>query len=76
MNSTITRTTVQTPSPIGMPTCGHAFRVTTDVRTAATALAVRERDAIVAAAQGATKGDMGLAPSYFPGTSAWRPPSC
>ena len=74
MNSIKLSTTVQTPSAFGMPICGgHAFDVTTG---AGTATVVRERDGIVAAATGATKGDMGLAPSYFPGTSAWRPPSC
>jgi len=70
------RTTVQIPSSFGMPACGHAFRVTTDARTAATALVVRERVGFVAAATGATDGDLGLAQSYIPGTSAWRPPTC
>ncbi|MCB0895831.1 MAG: hypothetical protein H6529_05055 [Nocardioides sp.] len=74
MNSIAICTTVKTPSSFGMPISGgHAFRPTTDARTATV---VRERDGIVAAATGATKGDMGLAQSYFPGTSAWRPPTC
>jgi hypothetical protein len=77
MNSTKLWTTAQTPSTFGMPISGgHAFGVSTDVCTAAATVVVRERAGIVAATKGATKGDMGLAQSYFPGTSAWRPPNC
>ena len=65
MNSNKLWMTVQTPSCFGMPISGHAFgAITTDV--------VRDR----AATQGAVKGGMGLAQAYFPGTSAWRPPTC
>jgi hypothetical protein len=76
MNSTKLRMTAQTPSSFGMPISGHAFgvaAVATDVCTATRI--VRER-ATVAAGTGATDGDAGLAQSYFPGTSAWRPPTC
>lgn len=62
-------------SCFGMPISGHAFGATvpaTDARTATT-LVVRDR---VAATQGAVKGGMGLAQAYFPGTNAWRPPTC
>lgn len=74
MNSIKLCTTVQSPSAFGMPISGgHALGLLTDVRTA---VVVRERAGIAAATQGATKGDMGLAPTYFPGTTAWRPPTC
>lgn len=76
MNSTKLWMTAQTPSAFGMPISGHAFGVTTDVRTAAATVVVRERAGIVAATKGATDGDLGLAQFYFPGTSAWRPPTC
>lgn len=82
MNSTKLWMTAQTPSAFGMPISGHAFGNAalaargTAVCAAATTDVVRERDGIVTAVVGATKGDMGLAPSYFPGTSAWRPPIC
>jgi hypothetical protein len=77
MNSTKLWMTAQTPSGFGMPISGgHAFGVSTDVCTAATTVVVRERAGILAATKGATKGDMGLAQPYFPGTSAWRPPNC
>lgn len=62
-------------SCFGMPISGHAFGAAvpaTDTRIATT-LVVRDR---VAATQGAVKGGMGLAQAYFPGTSAWRPPTC
>ena len=75
MNSIKFCTTVQTPSRFAMPISGgHAFGMTTDVRTAG--VVVRERAGIVAATTGATDGNTGLAQSYFPGTSAWRPPTC
>ena len=80
MNSTKTWMTAQTPSAFGMPISGHAFAVTTDVCTAATTVVVRERAGIApataATSNGATDGVLGLAQSYFPGTSAWRPPTC
>ena len=79
MNSTKLWMTAQTPSAFGMPISGHTFGVTTRATdacaAAATTLVVRER-AVIAAVKGAVKGDMGLAQSYFPGTSAWRPPTC
>jgi hypothetical protein len=71
--------TAQTPSAFGMPISGHSFGVTTVATdacaAAATTLVVRQRAAITATT-GAVKGDMGLALSYFPGTTAWRPPTC
>ncbi len=79
MNSTKLWKTAQTPSAFGMPISGHSYGVTpraTDVcAAAATALVVRER-AVIAAATGAHTGDAGVAASDFPGTSAWRPPTC
>ena len=77
MNSNQTWMTAQTPSAFGMPISGHSFGATTratDVCAAAATVVVRDR-AVITAGAGA-KGDMGLAPSYFPGTSAWRPPTC
>ena len=68
MNSTKLRSTVQTPSYFGMPICGRAFGMT------ATDLVVRQRS--VAATTWAEKRDLGLAAQSFPGTSAWRPPTC
>jgi len=53
------------PSSFGMPICGHAFETT--LSGFGTTSVVRDRQAVA-------KGDMGLA-DYFPGTSAWRPPS-
>jgi len=71
--------TAQNPSCFGMPISGgHAFGAAptaTDVRRTATTTVVRERGTDLAAVKG-TKGDMGLAQSYFPGTTAWRPPTC
>jgi hypothetical protein len=78
VNSTKLWMTDQTPSAFGMPISGHAFGVTTRATDvcAVTTVVVRERAAVLAAPKGATKGGLGLAQSYFPGTSAWRPPSC
>ena len=76
MNSIKLRLTAQTPFRFGMPISGHAFGATTpatDART--TTVVVRER-AVIAATKGGVMGDMGLAQSYFPGTSAWSPPIC
>jgi hypothetical protein len=78
VNSTKLWMTAQTAPCFGMPISGHTFDVitpATDARTTRTAVAVRER-AVIAATKGAVKGDLGLAQSYFPGTSAWRPPTC
>jgi len=70
--------TAQTPSAFGMPISGHSYgvitRATDACAAAATTFVVRER-AVIAAAKGAVKGDMGLALS-FPGTTAWSPPTC
>jgi hypothetical protein len=64
MNNTI-QMTASTPSSFGMPICGHAFQTT--FAGLGTTSVVRDRQAV-------TKGDMGLAIAYVPGTSAWRPP--
>lgn len=80
MNSTKLWMTATAPSCFGMPISGHAFGASvpaTDSRIATTSV-VRDR---VAATQGGVKGDMGtahavLGQAYFPGTSAWRPPTC
>ena len=79
MNSNKLWMTAQAPSNFRMPISGHVFGVTTcatrrDVQGTTVSTAVIERDRI--AGKGSVKGDMGLAQSYFPGTSAWRPPNC
>ncbi|HYF71240.1 MAG TPA: hypothetical protein VD864_00385 [Nocardioides sp.] len=79
MNSTKTWMTAQTPSPFGMPISGHAFGMTrraADSCAAAATVVVRDRKAGIGSTTGAVKTDLGLAQSYFPGTSAWRPPTC
>lgn len=84
VNSNKLRMTALNPSSFGMPTTGCAFGVITDARRASVqgttvsavqgaATAVRDRKAI--AGMG-IDGHTGLAKSYFPGTSAWRPPTC
>ena len=75
MNSTKLWKTAPNPSCFGMPISGHAFGAAVPATESriATTLVVRDR---AAATQGAVKGGMGLAQAYFPGTSAWRPPTC
>ncbi len=60
-------------SCFGMPISGHAFGTATPAAEARTATTLVVRDRAVKAIQGAV---MGFAQSYFPGTSAWRPPTC
>lgn len=76
MISIKTQMAAQTPSGFGMPISGHAFGVTTGASDVCTA--TRPERVRVAATAGtwAVKADMGLAQPYFPGTSAWRPPTC
>lgn len=77
MNSIKFQMTAMNPSRCGMPMSDRAFDMTTPVTAArtATAAAVRDRAAIAATA-GAVQGHVGLADCAFPGTSAWRPPTC
>jgi len=78
VNSTKLWMTAQNPSTFGMPISGHAFGVSTrvtDVCTAAATLIVRDREAGIGNTAG-TAEDAALAQSYFPGTPAWRPPTC
>ena len=72
MTSTTTLMTAQIPSYVGMPASGHALG--SDARIAGSAAAfvaptcvVRDRKAVTGT---------GLVQGYFPGTSAWRPPTC
>jgi hypothetical protein len=60
--------TTHSASGFAMPICGPDFGA-----IAPAGVLVRER---AAGATGAVKGAAGLVQSYFPGTSAWRPPSC
>lgn len=83
------RTTAQ-PSGFGMPACGHVSLAVSQVKSAWTAAptvaAVRPsviatdafagvRDQRDVAGLGFT-GDLGIEPTYIPGTTAWSPPSC
>ena len=82
MISTMTTTTAQTPSTFGMPISGSAsgsilgrsivgaFVSAADKCALATPV-VRDRQ--FAAGTGSI---VSPAQAYFPGTSAWRPPSC
>jgi hypothetical protein len=63
MISNKTQMTAQTPSCIGMPSYGSAFGT---AGNAALVTVVRDRHIVAAAS---LKG-------AFPGTSAWRPPTC
>lgn len=58
----------------GMPTSGHAFGATAAISHATTVSVVRDRKPATAVI--GTDASTGLAQSYFPGTSAWRPPTC
>jgi hypothetical protein len=83
MNNTKLWMTAQIPSGSGMPISGHAFAADTCARlvdvqgtTVSTAVIERDRVAGIAGTTGTVAADMGLAQSYFPGTTAWRPPTC
>jgi hypothetical protein len=79
VNSTKLWMTAQNPSGFGMPTLGHTFGAVTpatDARDIAATCVVRERLADIAGTTDAVKAGLGLAQSYFPGNSAWRPPTC
>jgi hypothetical protein len=67
MNSNKLWMTAQIPSGFGMPMSCHASGATT---------VVRERVTAIAGATDAAKAGLGLTQSYFPGNSAWRPPTC
>jgi hypothetical protein len=75
MIKTMTTMTAQIPSSFGMPTSGHATGSTLS-RTAGSVEAcafaapvVRDRKAVAGIGTGLVRG-------YFPGTTAWRPPTC
>ena len=68
MNTNKLWMTAQIPSGFGMPVCGHAFDVNTRARRV-------DVQGITVSAAGIDEGT-GLAKSYFPGTTAWRPPNC
>ena len=73
MNSIKTHMTAQSPSCFGMPISGStygAFGIAAGTTGAGTLTVVRDRVVAEAAlVQGAVKG-------AFPGTTAWRPPTC
>lgn len=63
------QTAAQIPSGLGMPISGHALG-STNLRSvnpcaAGTTVSARDRKAVT-----------GWTTGYFPGTSAWRPPTC
>jgi hypothetical protein len=69
VNSINTQMTAQTPTRFGMPISGSAYataRGAAQGTTGAVALAVRDRHVAGAA----------LVKGAFPGTPAWRPPTC
>ena len=76
MNSIKLAMTAQTPSAFGMPISGHAFGMSATTAVCTDIRAARERAVAVVATKVATDEGLGLAESYFPGTSAWRPPTC
>ena len=75
MIKTMTTMTAQIPSSFGMPTSGHATgstlgRFVGSVDACAIAApVVRDRKAVAGIGTGLVQG-------YFPGTTAWRPPTC
>ena len=75
MSNTMTTMTAQIPSSIGMPASGHAFgstlgRIAGSVDACASVAPVaRDRKAVAGTSTGLVQG-------YFPGTTAWRPPTC
>ena len=78
MISTMTKTTTQISSTFGMPISGRASGSTlgrTVVgaadKCALATLDVRDRRFVAG-----TGSIVSPAQAYFPGTSAWRPPSC
>ena len=82
MNSTKTMTAAQIPSTIGMPITGSASgsalgrSIVGTVAVAADHCALTTsvvRDRAFAAGTGSI---VSPTQAYFPGTSAWRPPSC
>jgi hypothetical protein len=73
MNSFTNPKTAQVPSASGMPAAsfahGMAIGTTSICATGVGTSVVRDRQAVIGA-------DLGLAQGYFPGTPAWRPPTC
>ena len=75
MNSNKLWMTAQIPSGFGMPISGHAFgdrarRVVARRPSCASACTV------IAGVKAPPRRHLGLTQSYFPGTTAWRPPTC
>ena len=68
-----TTMTAQIPSRFGMPAYGHALRRA----RCSPSRPCRRRPGVDVRPQAAIVGDMGLATKGdFPGTTAWRPPTC
>lgn len=91
MENHMTTTTAQRPSRFGMPACGHRSLVTlgatvapiqgTTAPAAGSAerqdvwgLAPRDRHDVIDAV--VLKATTGTGTASFPGTTAWRPPTC
>lgn len=75
MNSNKLWMTAQIPSGFAMPMGSHAFCTTSVVRERVAVIA-GTTDAAKAGLRFSAKAGLGLTQAYFPGTSAWRPPTC
>lgn len=72
MSNILNPMTAQIPSAFGMPVSGHARGTAAVCATGIATSVVRDRSAVTATGE-AVKG---LTQGYFPGNSAWRPPTC
>lgn len=68
MSNILNPMTAQIPSAFGMPVSGHARGSATVCATGIGTSVVRDRNAVLGTDE-AIKG-------YFPGNTAWRPPTC
>jgi len=75
VNSTVTQMTAQIPSIFGMPTSAHAAGSTFG-RIAGSATAPAVATSVVCDRKDVAGIGTGLVQGYFPGTTAWRPPTC
>ena len=75
MIKTMTTMTAQIPSSFGMPTSGHATGSTLG-RITGSAAGYAVATSVVCDRKAAAGIGTGLVQGYFPGTTAWRPPTC
>ena len=82
MISTMTTTTTKTSSSFGMPISGSASASILGRHIVGTAVAAADKCALATLVvrdrrfAAGTGSIVSPAQAYFPGTSAWRPPSC